>query len=80
MIWRAGQNIAHRIVYSFFMLVNLQRWLLKMFPGLIWIRGSRLGAGAIGHEAGDEQRMGAEEGMIRGRCIPGRKRQPQQQK
>ncbi|CAM0871780.1 unnamed protein product [Alopecurus aequalis] len=38
-------------------------------------RSSRLGAGAIGEEA-----AGADDGMIRGRCIPGRKRQPQQQK
>uniref|UniRef100_A0ACD5XHK1 Uncharacterized protein n=1 Tax=Avena sativa TaxID=4498 RepID=A0ACD5XHK1_AVESA len=42
-------------------------------------RSSRLGGGAIGDGAADE-RMGAEEGMMRGRCIPGRKRQPQQQK
>ena len=42
-------------------------------------RGSRLGVGAIGEETADE-RIGGEEGMMRGRCIPGRKRQPQQQK
>ncbi|KAI4992993.1 hypothetical protein ZWY2020_007306 [Hordeum vulgare] len=40
-------------------------------------RGSRLGVGGIGEEAADE-RIGGEEGMMRGRCIPGRKRQPQQ--
>ncbi|KAM3230491.1 hypothetical protein ACQJBY_060958 [Aegilops geniculata] len=42
-------------------------------------RGSRLGVGAIGEETADE-RIGGEEGMMRGRCIPGRKRQPQHQK
>uniref|UniRef100_A0A453IS82 Uncharacterized protein n=1 Tax=Aegilops tauschii subsp. strangulata TaxID=200361 RepID=A0A453IS82_AEGTS len=42
-------------------------------------RGSRLGVGAIGEETADE-RIGGGEGMMRGRCIPGRKRQPQQHK
>ncbi|EMS65512.1 hypothetical protein TRIUR3_24591 [Triticum urartu] len=42
-------------------------------------RGSRLGAGVIGEGTADG-RIGGEEGMMRGRCIPGRKRQPQHQK
>ncbi|KAM0910262.1 hypothetical protein ACQ4PT_014257 [Festuca glaucescens] len=42
-------------------------------------RSSRLGAGAIGEEAADERTI-PDDGMMRGRCIPGRKRQPQQQK
>ncbi|VAH87685.1 unnamed protein product [Triticum turgidum subsp. durum] len=41
--------------------------------------GSRLGAGVIGEGTADG-RIGGEEGMMRGRCIPGRKRQPQHQK
>lgn len=39
-------------------------------------RSSRLGAGAIGAEAADERTI-PEDGMMRGRCIPGRKRQQQ---
>jgi hypothetical protein len=44
--------------------------------GCLIFRSSRLGAGAIGAEAADERTI-PEDGMMRGRCIPGRKRQQQ---
>ncbi|TKV97716.1 hypothetical protein SEVIR_9G513300v4 [Setaria viridis] len=41
-------------------------------------RSSRLGVGAVGEDGTDEQMEG--DGGIRGRCIPGRKKQPPPQK
>jgi hypothetical protein len=44
--------------------------------GCLTFRSSRLGAGAIGEQAADDRTI-PDDGMVRGRCIPGRKRQQQ---
>ena len=46
-----------------------------MLETMITFRSSRLGVGPIGEERRTDEQMEGDEGIIRGRCIPGRKKQ-----